>query len=535
MLGFLTMYKKVFIGEFINFALGNKKRVEYINRITKRRSDLSKEEVDEIIGLIDKFDNQRKEMAAVHWICNGRLILPEDMGKLDDAVELMDRFGLDYAKFEGPMELINSVPREKVVRVVNSSPDPEDYPELKLDYKASVTYGELAVYYVQDDKRGQMAMREIMNAQEGKDWKGPWCLLRGDGVGGIDPNAFDFWKNRYNKTPKRVAFLNGDLIAFCASDIEDTIRWWDKNDDPSTMIKLEEDYLEFTEGMSLADFSEYFNDELLENNPDYERFKDVVFLEEDESFEAPMYFNEKTKEETNRFWTWLSFRSDDDFFDNDVVTVAMNDDGDVYITNIDEKDGTEKTFHENGVIKEYRKGKHSVEYFLSGKKKREKYLLSYEDEASLVWSEDGIILRYRTNKLDTPDLATTLNTWSKHGIPTIMRNEKLSIDVSEEDRKSIRMADGTYAEWNDRYGIVSVGKLDDNGNVESTWEYDWDTNTTTRYFYNIWGEEFEDEGSTRAITPKDLEYLNSIKNKIMPVVEEELRKAQKLKKKYDQK
>lgn len=228
--GIMVMYKKLFIKEFVDFALGNKKRVEYINRLTKKRPDLSKEEINRIISLIDKFDNQRKEMAAVYWIGNGRLILPEDMGKLDDAVELMDRFGLDYTKFDGPVELINSIPKEKRARVVTGSGDPDNYKELRLDYKAETEFGELKVYFVKDDRDGQMAVREIMNTQMGRDWKGPWCLLRGDGVGGIDKDAFKYWSKWYGKTPKRVAFLNGDIIAFCASGRKMSVLWWDMDD-----------------------------------------------------------------------------------------------------------------------------------------------------------------------------------------------------------------------------------------------------------------------------------------------------------------
>lgn len=287
-------YRNLFIREFVDFALGNKKRVEYVNRLTKKRPDLSKEEIDEIIGIIDDFNNQRKEMVAIHWICNGRLILPEDMGKLDDAVELMNRFNLDYSKFEGPVELINSIPREKRARVVSGGGDPNNYKELSIDYRVKTPVGELSVYYVQDDRDGQMAVREIMNSQMGRDWKGPWCLLYGDGQGGLNENAWEFWSEGYNTTDKRVAFLNGKIIAFCASDeyadedddyddedretyVGGIIKWWDMNDESHDDIVLEK--LVVNQGETLSKFGERIPNTFKDNEL-YKEMKDFVIYDD---------------------------------------------------------------------------------------------------------------------------------------------------------------------------------------------------------------------------------------------------------------
>ena len=90
--------------------------------------------------------------------------------------------------------------------------DPDTVPQLtgKTDMGHGVT-----VYLVQDGAEGQKAMREILNAAYGKEFS-PWCLLHGDGKGGLSSQAAHWWRH-YSSLPKKVEFMDGKPIAFMAT------------------------------------------------------------------------------------------------------------------------------------------------------------------------------------------------------------------------------------------------------------------------------------------------------------------------------
>ena len=39
--------------------------------------------------------------------------------------------------------------------------------------------------------------------------------------------AWNFWSKKYNEVPKRIAFKDGEVLAFCASNFKKEIIWWD--------------------------------------------------------------------------------------------------------------------------------------------------------------------------------------------------------------------------------------------------------------------------------------------------------------------
>lgn len=103
-------------------------------------------------------------------------------------------------------------------------------PELsqKKKYKKGVV-----IYRVQDSKKGQAAVRKIVDAHWGVD-ANPWCIItrkRGQ-------NAWAYWKG-YNAYPKHIAFQNGKLLAFCANDQKWTA-WWNRQDDWSENLILKD-------------------------------------------------------------------------------------------------------------------------------------------------------------------------------------------------------------------------------------------------------------------------------------------------------
>jgi len=42
--------------------------------------------------------------------------------------------------------------------------------------------------------------------------------------------AWNYWDNTYTAYPKRIAFKNGKLLAFCASSEPQKIYWWNRMD-----------------------------------------------------------------------------------------------------------------------------------------------------------------------------------------------------------------------------------------------------------------------------------------------------------------
>ena len=202
------------------------------------------------INSIAEFPTPKERKAALYWFCKNTIRLPEDAPKVAEAIKTAEKAKVDPFQFERPGEILTKYadyrPKEKPI-------NPDTVPE--LSDKRELGNG-IVTYLVQDDKAGQAAMRRIINTHFGKD-ANPWCLLQGNGNGTLSDGAWDYWQH-YNALPKRVAFRNGKLIAFMATDkrthtksaisalredlgyepTEEDIReafgsgeeWWDRND-----------------------------------------------------------------------------------------------------------------------------------------------------------------------------------------------------------------------------------------------------------------------------------------------------------------
>ena len=214
--------------EGTQYFIGKKARAQYEELIKKRRPDMPEEMVKEALdylhGLEDSKENTKKIKVAVKWLSEGTIRLPEDMAKVDEAMEVAKAKGADAMTFRSPMELLETykdyVPKEKPI-------DPDTVPELS---DKRVLKGGITTYAVDNSRKGQEAMRRILNTHFGKD-ASPWCLLQGDGEGNLTKDAAKYWKH-YNAFPKRVAFKDGKLTAFFASDNKFELTWWDRQDAP---------------------------------------------------------------------------------------------------------------------------------------------------------------------------------------------------------------------------------------------------------------------------------------------------------------
>ena len=220
--------------------------------LSRKRSDLKEDALKKHLDCLDKMD-AKEQKVALYWIGKKRLILPEDLSKFQEAMNLINKQHLDFQKFEGPMEVVNRNDKS-TVRI--KSQDAYFSPSSEKTFSNPYNAGEgVVIYDVEDSKEGQLAVRRAIDSNWGYD-KNPWCLAaRKDGFNQDEINAlsddqavklglysedalaaaWNYWKH-YNAYPKRIAFKNGKLLAFSAGDEKNHVEWWDKNDKPHYTI-----------------------------------------------------------------------------------------------------------------------------------------------------------------------------------------------------------------------------------------------------------------------------------------------------------
>ena len=244
--------------------LSVRKRDEYFRLMTKKHPELDAEVV---LAEIGKIADPKVQKDAFAWVMRGAVKLPEDLYKVEQARELARKAKKDPLSYDTPQACINDLLGHghkvslKPITVEELKKDP-----LFSDYK-KLPYG-VETFQVEDSKAGQMRMREVIDTHWGKD-ANPWCLLarnnrdatydfadwmekqfgsmseaevayrdspkkwqekyeRETGKSALEPleKAWTYW-NHYNALPKRVAFMDGDLLAFMATDGESDLDYKD--------------------------------------------------------------------------------------------------------------------------------------------------------------------------------------------------------------------------------------------------------------------------------------------------------------------
>lgn len=135
----------------------------------------------------------------------------------------------------------------------------------------------IVIYRVKDTKEGMHAVRKVVDDQWGLA-SNPWCLIARKYEDDWDlEEAWKFW-SRYDKFPKQIAFQNGQLIAFRASQNEYVDSWWNRQDEQSTSLELKDgEWLD-------VDFPEWSSEELkLKEGKVAERFINKHQLKYNES------------------------------------------------------------------------------------------------------------------------------------------------------------------------------------------------------------------------------------------------------------
>ena len=213
----------------LQFSLSknNKKAIE---TWMKKREDLSEGERKSVLEYIDGLKDATLQLVTGKWFAGGVIRLPEDMSKVEQAVEVARKAKVDPLQFKSPMELINA---HADIKATEKRINPDEVSTLHLakDYPE---YG-IKVYDVDDSDESRKNMREIINTHFGKK-SSPWCLLQGDKDGNLTDQSERYWEH-YNAYQKKVAFKDGKLLAFCAND-SDAITWWDREDAPHSGIPI---------------------------------------------------------------------------------------------------------------------------------------------------------------------------------------------------------------------------------------------------------------------------------------------------------
>ncbi|MBR8801734.1 toxin-antitoxin system YwqK family antitoxin [Porphyromonas levii] len=200
--------------------VATKRVLETVDIWLRRDLDLSEEDKMSFLTYISPMRNVNALLTG-RWFSKSVVRVPEDQPKIDEAVEIARRAKVDPMSYDSPMSLIEAF---KKYKLREGAVNPDTVPE--LSNKREIGYG-ITVYDVDDTPEGQLAMRRIVDTHFGED-ANPWCLLQGDGDGGVTDDAWDYWQH-YDGCEKKVAFENGKLIAFCANEDYDDL-WWDRQD-----------------------------------------------------------------------------------------------------------------------------------------------------------------------------------------------------------------------------------------------------------------------------------------------------------------
>jgi hypothetical protein len=205
----------------VRYSLSKNNR-QAITAWLNKNKNLTDDEKRNVMGFIDNLDDTTLQLATGRWYGKGVIRLPEDMDKVEQAVEVARRAKVDPLQYDNPMELIN---QHADIKIKEKPIDPNTVSTL---HKAQEFPEQgIVIYDVDESEESRENMRKIINTHYGEQ-ASPWCLLQGDGKGNLTEDSKNYW-DHYNSYPKQVAFKDGKLVAFSANDTDSRV-WWDRQD-----------------------------------------------------------------------------------------------------------------------------------------------------------------------------------------------------------------------------------------------------------------------------------------------------------------
>ncbi|MBR0096235.1 MAG: hypothetical protein IJP88_03580, partial [Synergistaceae bacterium] len=409
--------------------IGRQRKIEMSDALAERRTDLSERQRAETIAEIEKLSEKIKkggspkiESAAVNWVLNGHITLPKDNDKIWDAMRVCEQKHLNPLDFKDPNDILVEYTYRLQPDNMRTDPDKVDV----FSDKQVLPNG-IVTYKVEDSEAGQKAVREVIDTNWGKD-ANPWCLTAVDREGKFIPSAWKRWK-QYSSYDKRIAFLDGHLLAFSAND-DERVRWWDKWDNYSGLVpniitgRLKDESYDLDNSKKRLEIK---NGRVRWFRYDEQNSLDVEI--DIKSNQATKYFKDGTKFKGNVSELYADFKpkeivkeiEDKDDKNKKLQTILrLNSDGTP--DSIQYADNTFKSWFKNGQIKTERLLDGTVRTYYDNKEHTLR-VESLPDKTYREWYESGVL-----SLENLPD--GTQRAWYENG-----------------NLKRERLPDFTYREW----------------------------------------------------------------------------------------
>lgn len=209
--------------EPIQFHIGKKARTEFENKLRKARPDMSDSEIkatlDFLHELADEKENNAYIKAAVTWVANKSISLPQDYEKTRQIFDVARKKNIDIQKYKTFGELMSAPEMQKKEKEKKAfNPDEAKTFSNKRTVRVS-SRREFVVYDVEDTEEGQ---QDVVNAVAAHYESSPWCLATFTNTGKPTESAKTYW-NKYNGIPRKIAFENGRPVAFCSDEPKRTL------------------------------------------------------------------------------------------------------------------------------------------------------------------------------------------------------------------------------------------------------------------------------------------------------------------------
>lgn len=204
--------------EPIQFHIGKKARTEFENKLRKARPDMSDSEIkatlDFLHELADNKENNAFVKAAVTWVANKSITLPEDYEKVRQVFDVARKKNIDVQKYKTFGELMSAPEMQKKEKEKKAfNPDEAKTFSNKRTVRVS-SRREFVVYDVENTEEGQ---QDVVSAIAAHYESSPWCLATFTNTGKPTESAKTYW-NKYNGIPRKIAFENGRPVAFCSAE-----------------------------------------------------------------------------------------------------------------------------------------------------------------------------------------------------------------------------------------------------------------------------------------------------------------------------
>ena len=208
----------------------SRRNEEQIEKLLKKNANITDKEIEAFKQYV-KHEQPVAQLSMAKWVGNGSVRLPEDKPTVDEALKICRKDKLDPMRYAAPGEIVKEWRDKNMTEEEETSEylSPDDYPDV-LTNKQDIGNG-VTVYDVANTREGQQAVRDLMNDHLTVDGKyyNCWCLLyASESTGELSSQAWGYWNN-YNGTQKKVAFKDGKIVSFCASNGRRS-EWWDLSD-----------------------------------------------------------------------------------------------------------------------------------------------------------------------------------------------------------------------------------------------------------------------------------------------------------------